>query len=143
MGLVSNMKARLDKQHRANAKKGNKMRKTRKNNVNTNMKNARNSGKFGSDLTNARVSMRGFVMPPRPKSPPPPPPSAPSAPKKKPRVCNSAYAKNLEARGSPLPECRLKGAGKRRTRRKPKRRRSKTKRRRTKRRRRTRRRRRR
>ena len=120
MSFVSKMKDRIAKQQRANANKGNKMRKTRRNNVNRNMRNARNSGKFGSDLTNARFSTRGgpktFKLPPRPKSPPPPPP------KKKPRVCNTAYAKNLAARGSPLPECRVKGAGKRRRRRKPKRR---------------------
>jgi len=134
MGLVSNMKARLAKQHNANARKANSTRKNRRNNVNKNMKNARNSGKFGSDLTNSRVSTRG-LLPPRPKYPPPAPPSA--HPKKMPRVCNSAYAKNLAARGTPLQECRLKG-GKRRRRRKTKRRPTK-KRRRTRRTRRTRR----
>tara|TARA_Y100001970_G_C14158725_1_gene817198 strand:+ start:102 stop:425 length:324 start_codon:yes stop_codon:yes gene_type:complete len=100
------MKARLDKQHRANAKKGNKMRNTRRNHVNKNMKTARNSGKFGSDLTNARVSMRGLTMPPRPKSRPPPPPRNPSC-----------------------PPCPARGAGKRRRRRKTKRRRTKRRRR--------------
>lgn len=105
MGLVEKAQARLSKQYNSNAKKANATRKNRMNSVHRNMKNARNTNRFGN--------LKRTNMPARPSSPPPT--------KKKPAHCKFAYAAKND------PACKV--GGKRRRRKKTKRRRTKRRRR--------------